>query len=206
MGRAGWMMVFAVLGCATPKAAETTEPKPTAVVEPVKTEPVVEPVKAEPVAEPVKAEPVAVAEPLKTEPVKAEPVKTEPVKTEPVKTTPVKAEPVKAEPVKTEPVKAEPAKVAEPDKKIERVWKAKCGSCHGADGKAATTKGKKMKMNDLSTRAWQASKTDAQIKKVINDGVKEEKDGVTKEMDGYSDLGAEQLEALVKYVRWLGPH
>ena len=37
------------------------------------------------------------------------------------------------------------------DKKIERLWKKKCGSCHGADGKAETEKGKKMKMHSLAT-------------------------------------------------------
>ena len=191
MGRAGWMMVvIVVLGCATTKDAETPSPKPS---------PVADPVKAEPAAEPVKAEPVK-AEPVKAEPVKAEPVKAEPVKTQ----TATVAEPVKvAETVKV----ADPVKVAEPDKKIERAWKAKCAACHGADGKAATAKGKKMKISDLTNRAWQTGKTDAQLKKAINDGVKEEKDGVSKEMDAYSELGAEQVDALVKYVRWLGsPH
>ena len=178
MGRAGLMLVIFSLGCTTPKAAE----KP---AEPVKTEPVAEPVKAEPVVEPVKAEPVV-----------AEPVKTEPVKTEPVK----------AQPVKTEPVKAEPTKVTEPDAKIARMWKSKCGSCHGADGKAATSKGKKMLMDDFSTKAWQAAHTDAQIKKAITDGLKADKGGVTQEMDAFPELSAADVTALAQHVRWLGPH
>lgn len=90
------------------------------------------------------------------------------------------------------------------DKKVERLWKKKCGSCHGADGKAETEKGKKMKMGSLASAEWQAKHTDDDIKKQINDGVKEEKDGVKKEMDGYKgELSAEELDGLVQYIREL---
>lgn len=108
--------------------------------------------------------------------------------------------------MKTEPVKAERAKITEPDAKIARMWKSKCGSCHGADGKAATSKGKKMLLNDLSTKAWQTSRTDAQIKKAIIEGVKKDKDGVTQEMEAFSELSAADVASLVQYVRWVGPH
>ena len=88
------------------------------------------------------------------------------------------------------------------DKKIERLWKSKCGSCHGPDGKGDTEKGRKMKIGDLSDAAWQKKATDADIKKSINEGVKSEKDGVKKEMDGYADdIKGEQLDALVAFVR-----
>jgi cytochrome c1 len=195
--RSALLTSFLVMGCTTPKATQAPDEKPTEVAKP---EPVAEP--AKPVAEPAKPEPVA--EPAKPEPV-AEPAKAEPV-AEPV-AEPAK-QPVKAEPAK-EPVKAEPTKtaVAAPDKKIERLWKSKCGSCHGMDGKAATDKGRKMKMNDMTVASWQAARTDAQLKKAITDGVKTEKAGVTQEMDGYSDLAADQLAGLVQYVRWVGaPH
>jgi mono/diheme cytochrome c family protein len=89
------------------------------------------------------------------------------------------------------------------DKKIERLWKSKCQSCHGADGKADTEKGKKMKMKDMSTDAWQKKITDAEIKKWTLEGINEEKDGVKKEMDGYKDLPAEQIDGLVKFMREL---
>lgn len=89
------------------------------------------------------------------------------------------------------------------DKKIERLWKSKCQSCHGADGKAQTEKGKKMKMYDLSTAEWQKKMTDDEMKKVLLEGVAEEKDGVKKEMDGYKDLPADQIDGLVKFVREL---
>jgi mono/diheme cytochrome c family protein len=93
-----------------------------------------------------------------------------------------------------------------PDKKIERLWKSKCSSCHGMDGKAQTDKGKQMKVADYSTAAWQKSRTDEQIKKGIEDGVKAEKDGVKQEMDGYkAELKADQIDGLVQFTRSLGP-
>jgi cytochrome c6 len=93
---------------------------------------------------------------------------------------------------------------AQTDKKTERLWKAKCSSCHGMDGKADTEKGKKMKMNDMTTAEWQSAKTDEEIKKAILEGVKSEKDGVKQEMDSYKDeLKPDQVDALVKYIRGL---
>jgi mono/diheme cytochrome c family protein len=96
---------------------------------------------------------------------------------------------------------AAPASAA--DKKIERLWKSKCGSCHGSDGKAETEKGKKMKMNDLTTAEWQKKATDEEIKKVIVEGFKSDKDGVKKEMDAYADLTDEQKTGLVAFIREL---
>lgn len=89
------------------------------------------------------------------------------------------------------------------DKKIEKTWKAKCSSCHGMDGKAATEKGKKMKIADFSTEDFQ-KKSDDDLKKVINEGVKKEEGGVTKEMDPYKEeLSAEQIDGLVAFIRGL---
>jgi len=90
--------------------------------------------------------------------------------------------------------------------KTERLWKAKCASCHGVDGKGQTEQGKKMKMHDISTADWQKKFTDAQIKQVTLDGVDEQKDGVHKQMDPYKDkLKPEQVDALVAFTRSLGP-
>lgn len=86
------------------------------------------------------------------------------------------------------------------DKKIERLWKSKCQSCHGADGKGETEKGKKMKVKDMTTAEWQKI-TDDDAKKVLANGVSEEKDGVKKEMDGYKDLTPEQVDGLMKMMR-----
>jgi mono/diheme cytochrome c family protein len=95
---------------------------------------------------------------------------------------------------------AAPAFAAE--KKIERLWKSKCQSCHGADGKAETEKGKKMKMHDMSTAAWQKM-PDTEIKKWIVEGISETKDGVKKEMDGYKDFTDEQKDGLLQFIREL---
>ena len=92
------------------------------------------------------------------------------------------------------------------DKKIERVWKSKCASCHGPDGKGQTEKGKQMKVADYSTAAWQKSKTDDELKKAIVEGFKGEKDGAKQEMDGFkAELTPEQIDALVQFTRTLGP-
>ncbi len=91
-----------------------------------------------------------------------------------------------------------------PDKKTERLWKSKCAACHGADGKGDTDQGKKMKVGNMATPAFQKSKTDDQLKTAILNGVKTEKDGVKKEMDPYKDeLTPEQVNALVQYIRAL---
>src|SRR5262249_30760590 len=84
------------------------------------------------------------------------------------------------------------------DKKAQKNSKAKCASCHGADGKGHTDQGKKMKVEDMSKADWQKSRTDAQIKEAIENGAKKG-DAV---MDGYKEkLDAASIDALVKYVR-----
>ena len=90
---------------------------------------------------------------------------------------------------------------AEVDKKTERTWKAKCASCHGADGKAATDQGKKAGIPDYSDAAFQKSKTDDQLKSAIANGAKTDKG----EMEGYKDkLSGEEIDNLVKLVRSFG--
>jgi cytochrome c6 len=89
------------------------------------------------------------------------------------------------------------------DKKTARLWKSKCASCHGEDGKGQTEKGKEMKVEDMTTAAYQ-KKTDAELKKAILEGVKEEEGGVKKEMDPYQDeLKPEQVDALIAFIRGL---
>jgi mono/diheme cytochrome c family protein len=94
--------------------------------------------------------------------------------------------------------------LAHADPATERLWKAKCGSCHGADGKGQTDQGKKLAISDMTTAAWQSGITDDKIKVAINDGVKREKGGVKQEMDGYkAKLKPEQVDALTAYIRTL---
>ena len=94
---------------------------------------------------------------------------------------------------------------APPDKKTERLWKAKCASCHGTDGKAQTEQGKLMSLPDLSTAAWQKATTDERIRDQILNGVKKEKNGKAVEMNAFKDeLQPDQVDALIGYVRSLG--
>src|SRR5512138_618457 len=91
--------------------------------------------------------------------------------------------------------------LAQADKKVERAWKAKCASCHGAAGKGDTEKGQQMKIADMTSAEFQAKKDD-ELKKAINDGVKKEKGGVKQEMDAFKgDLTPEQIDALIAYIR-----
>lgn len=90
------------------------------------------------------------------------------------------------------------------DKKTERLWKANCASCHGADGKAQTEQGTKMGIGDITTAAWQKEWTDEKIKTAILEGNKSEKDGKKKEMEPFKDkLKPDQVDALVGFVRSL---
>lgn len=74
-------------------------------------------------------------------------------------------------------------------------YKAKCASCHGADGKGDTTIGKNMKVKDLASAEVQ-KQSDADLTTIIEKG--------KKPMPGYEGkLSKEQIDGLVKYVRSL---
>lgn len=93
---------------------------------------------------------------------------------------------------------------ADVDKKTERLWKAKCASCHGADGKGQTDQGKKMGVSDYTAPGWQKEHTDAAIEKSIADGVTRVKDGKKQEMEPFKEkLDAAQISALVAFIRTL---
>lgn len=90
---------------------------------------------------------------------------------------------------------------AETDKKVERLFRSKCASCHGQDGKGQTEKGKKLKLPDMSSADFKAKKED-EMRKAITEGVKVEKDGIKKEMDSFKDeLKPEQIDSLIEYVK-----
>ena len=92
------------------------------------------------------------------------------------------------------------------DPKTERMWKAKCAPCHGADGKAETKEGAKMGMRSVTTADWQRSFTDEQLRATIRDGIKRTQDGKTQEMAAFKDKIADaDIAALVAYMRSLGP-
>jgi mono/diheme cytochrome c family protein len=91
-----------------------------------------------------------------------------------------------------------------PNPQIERTWKAKCASCHGADGKGQTEQGKKAAVGDMTSADWQKKFTDDQLKAAINDGLKRDKNGVKQEMEAYKGkLRPDQIDGLVAYVRGL---
>jgi|SRR5947209_2123430 len=72
---------------------------------------------------------------------------------------------------------------------------AKCGACHGADGKGETTMGKNLKLKDLGSPEVQKT-SDAEMTAIISDG--------KKPMPAYKGkLTDEEITAVVKYIRTL---
>src|SRR5436305_14701314 len=75
------------------------------------------------------------------------------------------------------------------------VFKAKCASCHGADGKGDTAMGKNLKLKDLGAADVQKA-SDPEITDVIAKG--------KKPMPGYEGkLTNDQIQDVVKYIRSL---
>ena len=75
-----------------------------------------------------------------------------------------------------------------------------CASCHGKDGKATTTMGKKLNMRDLTDPKVQEGNTDAQWEKVILEGVK---GAGGKHVMPPTKATSEEAKGLVKVVRKL---
>jgi len=76
----------------------------------------------------------------------------------------------------------------------------KCAGCHGKDGKAATTMGKKLNMRDLTNPGVQKGSTDEQWEKLILEGVK---GAGGKNVMPATKATADEAKDLVKYVRKL---
>jgi cytochrome c553 len=78
-------------------------------------------------------------------------------------------------------------------------WDNLCASCHGADGKAQTKTGKKLKLRDYTDAKVQAELKDADMIKATADGVIV--DGKEK-MKGYkTELSADEIKDLVAHIR-----
>ena len=72
-------------------------------------------------------------------------------------------------------------------------WSQHCASCHGKDGKGATTMGKKLAVKDYTK---EQSFSDAEAAAAIKDG--------KEKMKGFKDkLSDADIKALVAYVRSL---
>lgn len=85
------------------------------------------------------------------------------------------------------------------DAGIEKVYLKSCKNCHGVDGKAQTKMGKKHEIDSFTDAAWQSRHSDDEIREAITNGVKDTK------MKAYgTKLSAEQISALVQYVRAFG--
>jgi len=78
----------------------------------------------------------------------------------------------------------------------KKVYTAKCASCHGADGTANTPAGKVLKTKDFHDPDVQKA-SDADLNTAIAKG--------KNKMKGFeSELKADEIKALVAYVRELG--
>ena len=72
-------------------------------------------------------------------------------------------------------------------------YKAKCASCHGADGGGATPVGKSMKIRDLRSPEVQ-KQTDTDLQKIMSDG--------KGKMPAYkSKLSVADISSMVAFVR-----
>lgn len=80
-------------------------------------------------------------------------------------------------------------------------WDNLCASCHGADGKAQTKTGKKLKLRDYTEAKVQAELKDDAMTKAIADGVKI--DGKEKMKAYKEEISDSEIQELVAYVRKL---
>ena len=88
---------------------------------------------------------------------------------------------------------------------IEKLWNAKCKSCHGKDGKAQTKMGKMMKTADMTTAEWQRKYSDQAMDKTIRKGLKRKFEGATQMMPGYQQFSDEEVAAFIKLIRTWNP-
>jgi cytochrome c553 len=79
------------------------------------------------------------------------------------------------------------------------IWTDQCRKCHGAEGDAQTTMGKKVGAYNFQDPATQAKFTDEQAFKSIKEG-KRDSEGKRK-MRAAEDLKDEQIRELIRLVR-----
>src|SRR3981189_2698286 len=80
---------------------------------------------------------------------------------------------------------------------VPALWKAKCASCHGEDGKAQTKTGKKEKIEDMTSAEWQTHWTDEKMKKIILEGSKDN----TKMKPFKTKISDSDVDGLIKHIR-----
>jgi len=87
-----------------------------------------------------------------------------------------------------------------PDKKIKRLFEAKCASCHGDDGRGKTELGLEMGIADMTRAAYWKDLTLEVARKEVLEGLKRVVNGKQQEMKPFKDrLTPEQVDALVIY-------
>jgi len=79
-------------------------------------------------------------------------------------------------------------------------WDKQCAKCHGEDGKGKTKMGEKLGVKDYTDAKVQGEMKDADMVKAIKDGVKEKDSDKTK-MKAFPDFSADEVKALVTYIR-----
>ncbi|MDR4504333.1 MAG: cytochrome c [Candidatus Scalindua sp.] len=79
----------------------------------------------------------------------------------------------------------------------KKIYKNECRKCHGLDGKGSK-RGQKLGAPDFTDAAWQDSVTDEELEKSITHG----KNKMPKQE---GNLSAEEIKAMVKYVRFFAP-
>ena len=78
-----------------------------------------------------------------------------------------------------------------------QLYTRQCASCHGADGRAKTSKGKFSHARDLTDAKWHEDVTDERIFNSIMNGR-----NVRGNMPAFSDkLNEKEVESLVNFVR-----
>jgi mono/diheme cytochrome c family protein len=79
------------------------------------------------------------------------------------------------------------------------VYQRHCQSCHGSDGKGTRVRQSNPEIPDFTSRTWQESRSDAQLRVSICEGKGEG-------MPPFTDtLGERQCQELVAFVRSFGP-
>ncbi len=78
----------------------------------------------------------------------------------------------------------------------QEVWTKACASCHGADGKSETRKGKALKAPDFTTQKWQTDTADEEIEDAITNGVPK-----TKMPSFKGKLSDAEIQQMIPFVR-----
>lgn len=75
------------------------------------------------------------------------------------------------------------------------LFNSQCARCHGRDGRAKTTRGRKMHTRDITNAEWQDDVSDERIYNSISRG--------KGKMPAFKKLSDAQIDSLVSYVRQL---